>query len=645
MPKNLSVNLRKEQLYVLLNVTTDEEFELSRKRGHASRKLNAVVDTIWKNQEKYFKVKLSEHGMLKKQLHNKIKPMMKYQGAESVTVFEFESSRKSRSSTQVDEAGPSKVCRLDQNQSLNMSIDETSDHNMSIDQSMEQFEMIELRRELEELRSWKKKYEPVTELFARSSSTHYAVGPKVYEMGLSLLGEAFSCTDIAKMFSTIAMAFPVLLKENTPGVKYAIPSHDTFNRIRDDIKHLTDTQTNEWIEQATNITATCDGTTTDKNSHSLYGMGLINQLGEFHCFGSTLVTSSSGDEVKEDMMKMLPNEVKAKLSGILSDKERKQVKANRLVMEEISEETGNDLMGIDCSLHSYSNQGNRFNRNAPKNVSKTLKSISIVFGSTIGSGYHSQSLRGELADYLQVRKLRLSKIWFASDIGSRIGTQAANSLATILYRNQMVQVLKQAIANKNEASRKAKKEPLEDSRWIKLLNELQENWQYNLTYMGTIVLFHQLLLKEYERVVQINLTVSQTQEILRLVLQRYESITSEETNQFKRLFSLSILADLSPPIKQAIKMVENACKTLNSQEKKELDEIIGKACNDALEKFNQDNQKYLQLEPSNDILPTSNRPQEAFFSHYKVSIVLISPILKQLFSGMNPDSCDSKTDY
>ena len=67
-------------------------------------------------------------------------------------------------------------------------------------------------------------------------------------------------------------------------------------------------------------------------------MGLINQLGEYHCFGSTLVTSSSGDEVKEDMMKMLPNEVKGKLSGILSDKERKQVKANRLVMEEISEE-------------------------------------------------------------------------------------------------------------------------------------------------------------------------------------------------------------------------------------------------------------------------------------------------------------------
>ena len=209
----------------------------------------------------------------------------------------------------------------------------------------------------------------------------------------------------------------------------------------------------------------------------------------------------------------------------------------------------------------------------------------------------------------------------------------------------MVQVLKQAIANKNEASRKAKKEPLEDSRWIKLLNDLQENWQYNLTYMGSIVLFHQLLLKEYEKMVQINLTVSQTQEILQLVLQRYESITSEETNQFERLFSLSILADLSPPIKQAIKMVQNAWKTLNSQEKKELDEIIGKACNDALEKFNQDNQKYLQLEPSNDILPTSNRPQEAFFSHYKVSIVLISLIQIKLFSGMNPDSCDSKTDY
>ena len=118
-------------------------------------------------------------------------------------------------------------------------------------------------------------------------------------------------------------------------------------------------------------------------------------------------------------------------------------------MEEISAETGHDLMGIDCSLHSYSNQGNRFNRHAPKDVSKTLKSISIVFGSTIGSGFHSQSLRGELADYLETKKLRLSKIWFQSDIGSRIGTQAANSLATILYRNQMVKVLEKAVANKN----------------------------------------------------------------------------------------------------------------------------------------------------------------------------------------------------
>ena len=49
MPKNLSVVLRKEQLYKLMNVATDEEFELSRKRGNAMKMLNKVTDALWMN--------------------------------------------------------------------------------------------------------------------------------------------------------------------------------------------------------------------------------------------------------------------------------------------------------------------------------------------------------------------------------------------------------------------------------------------------------------------------------------------------------------------------------------------------------------------------------------------------------------------
>ena len=102
-------------------------------------------------------------------------------------------------------------------------------------------------------------------------------------------------------------------------------------------------------------------------------------------------------------------------------------------------------------------------------------------------------------------------------------------------------------------------------------------------------------------------------------MERYELIIGEDEDHYERLVRLSILADLANPVRQALKMVENSYKTLTAEEKKSLDDVVKKSCENALIKFNKDNQAYLQLQPSNDILPTSNRHQEAFFSHFKVS--------------------------
>ena len=201
MPKNLSVALRKEQIFGILKVTTNDEFEEKRRKGNAARELNKVVTEVWNNQEKYFKTDLKEQGMKKLQLQNKITPMLKHLGPESVIVFQFQSSRKSRSNTNLDDVAPNKVSRTSPDQRMDMSIDESLD--MSLDQSMEQSETA-LQKELEELRDFKKKFEPLSELFARHSKNRYAVGTKIYEIGISLLGEAFSATDIAKMFSCLA---------------------------------------------------------------------------------------------------------------------------------------------------------------------------------------------------------------------------------------------------------------------------------------------------------------------------------------------------------------------------------------------------------------------------------------------------------
>ena len=183
----------------------------------------------------------------------------------------------------------------------------------------------------------------------------------------------------------------------------------------------------------------------------------------------------------------------------------------------------------------------------------------------------------------------------------------------------MIEVLRSAVQKQQEKRQKRNQPEPKNDRWSNLLNTLVNDWQYTLTYLGMIVLCDQLLLKPYEEVVQINLTVNQTQSILKKVLERYQSILSDNENHYERLVRLSILADLENPVMLALKMVENSYKTLTAAEKKTLDEVVQKSCENALWKFNKDNEAYLQLPPSNEILPTSNRPQEAFFSHFKVS--------------------------
>lgn len=608
MPKNLSVVLKTEQLIPIL---AENERDFYCQRDEKSNFIrngprNKVLKEIWEDQEKYFKVNLKEHGLLKKNLQRRINKLLERNGPTQIEIFKFESSRKSRSSD-VSEAAPSKIQRENEEESLA--------------ESMNRIELNEVKKELEELKAWKEKVTPLVELFARYPAKKYSVGNKCYEIGLNLLADAFSAIDISRMFASLADAFPFMIGQDEPGVrKYGIPSHDTFTRIRNDVPYLTDLQTTEWLNNK-KYKVTVDSTTTNRHSHQLLGMGLICTEGEFHCLKSKLITSKTAVEKKEDMLKLLPAEVKNNLTGILSDTDHTQKKANRLVLKQIAEEQNRDLPAEsdDCSLHSYGNQFNRIIQKSPTKVRETLMDVGIVFGSSIGTGYHAKSLREELADYLQYRNLRLPEIWFGSERGSRFNIKAKNSLTTILYRNQMIEVLRTAIRNKEENRRKRNQQPAKDKRWENLLKTLEDDWQYTLTYLGMIVLCDQLLLKPYEKVVQINLTVNQTQEILRNVLERYENILSDDENHYERLVRLSILADLKNPVRQALKIAENSYRTLTTEEKRTLDEVVEKSCENALVKFNKDNQAYLQLEPSNDILPTSNRPQEAFFSHFKVS--------------------------
>ena len=609
MPKNLGVVLKVDQLIKIL--AKDEETFYQRRQNKNYQNdtpRKKVLQEVWTNQEKYFKVNLAEHGLLKIQLQRKINKLLEKNGPTQIEVFKYESKRKSRSSdVNMSEPGPSKIQRENEEESLA--------------ESLNRIELDQVKKELEELKAWKEKVTPLVELFARYPATKYSVGSKCYEIGLNLLADAFSAVDISRMFASLAAAFPFMIGQDEPGVKkYGIPSHDTFTRIRNDLPYLTDLQTTEWLQNK-KYQVTVDSTTTNRHSHKLMGTGLISTNGEFHCLKSSLITASTGEETKEEMLKLLPDVVKENMTGILSDTDRTQKLANRLVLKQIAEDQDRDLPkeSDDCSLHSFGNQFNRIVDKAPEKVKSTLMDVGIVFGSSVGTGYHAKSLREELADYLQLRNLRLPKVWFRSEVGSRFSVKAANSLTTILYRSQMIEVLRSAIQNQQNKRKKRNQPEPKNNRWQNLLNTLENDWQYTLTYLGMIVLCDQLLLKPYEEVVQINLTVNQTQSILKNVLERYENILSDNEDHYERLARLSILAELENPVTQALKIVENSFKTLTANEKKALDEVVKKSCENALWKFNKDNQAYLQMQPSNDILPTSNRPQEAFFSHFKVS--------------------------
>merc|ERR1711911_29826 len=120
MPKNLGVVLKVDQLIKIL--AKDEETFYQRRQNKNYQNdtpRKKVLQEVWTNQEKYFKVNLAEHGLLKIQLQRKINKLLEKNGPTQIEVFKYESKRKSRSSdVNMSEPGPSKIQRENEEESL-----------------------------------------------------------------------------------------------------------------------------------------------------------------------------------------------------------------------------------------------------------------------------------------------------------------------------------------------------------------------------------------------------------------------------------------------------------------------------------------------------------------------------------------------
>ena len=359
--------------------------------------------------------------------------------------------------------------------------------------------------EIEDLKTQNKKLQdeldalrPIHNLFKRVPNKtgrggHYQISDELNSIGLRAMTCGFiSAKGMETFCEILSDEFPVLLKPlSNETAKFILPSDSHFCNLRSDLDYITTKQTEEFIAKSTTLFLTTDDTTTSRESKSLHGTGLINELGLFHSYKNKLTVGSKADDKERQILEVLTPDIMNKLGGMVADTLASQKLASKQVLAKVAEETGRTDIPTDqfnCMLHTKSNEYKFFIKEIHTDDGKSLlsvmdKHVEILFGSRIGSGFHRQSIRADLEAKLKLRNLRKPGTFFKCRIGSRVGTEFHNAVALIAYKDQVLECVNEQIEYLNDVELKKTKskqipfDQRQNTRFHQVRDLIQNEWR------------------------------------------------------------------------------------------------------------------------------------------------------------------------
>lgn len=480
---------------------------------------------------------------------------------------------------------------------------------------------------------------PIHNLFKRKPSTtgrggHYSISDEMNNIAIRAL--SFGCvsaTGLQEFFRILSEEFPVLMKplceSNGSKEKYQLPSDSYFCDLRYDLEYVSDQQTDEFIEDAQSLFLTCDDTSTNRESKSLLGTGIINEDGVFHSFKNKLFLGSSGEDKAKHIIDLLTPAVTSRLSGIVADTLRAQQKASKIILNHVRTVTGKEDLPIEqnnCFLHTGGNVNKDFvvkickpgDKAGESLFHRTDKDLEVIFASRIGSGYHRESLRQDLESKLKKNNLR-KKYFFKSRLGSRTGVEMFNSMSLILYKDTIFECLNEKIEEQKLAElRKPKnKQSNQPTRFDRLLKTITNDWNRLMSHCSMVIMFWFVINEPFKETESIKTSVKELKKVLKLIDEKFQVIQDCGSDHFEELRRMMIKADCDETVKSVLEQCEKQWHELNDEERKELDRMTFEGFQKAYLKFKKDTDVIVKMPDSDKVMPVSNKPQESYFSHYK----------------------------
>jgi hypothetical protein len=165
-----------------------------------------------------------------------------------------------------------------------------------------------------------------------------------------MLASGKSGASIFQFFQELGSLFPVLIESDT--VTLRMPSLRYIQSLRDAIPLINSKQTNDFVSKSTRLVLATDGTTT-LNSKAVQTVSFYNEKNEWHVLGYKQTFDKCAEGICSSMLEAVDesfynDQIREKITDLITDRDRTQEKANRLFEEEL----GRPIGKIPCSMHT-----------------------------------------------------------------------------------------------------------------------------------------------------------------------------------------------------------------------------------------------------------------------------------------------------
>ena len=467
----------------------------------------------------------------------------------------------------------------------------------------QKIEIDTLKRENQQLKAELKIFDPIRNLFSRQKGVFrnavYPISSYMNRFIMLLLCQGLSGTSIYKFLSLLFDEYTECFTRDEPNMHFKMPSLPHICNLRRAISPLCNQQILQFIENGTRFALSSDGTTTNKCSRNLLGIGLLNQDLEFISLQNKLTNGKKSEELAAAMIGSIPSSITNKIDFFISDSDHTQLKMQRILNVLMNEISGEEKQrkNLICIMHCGSNLSTRCFAQLPKEVKQLFKDLEILFGSSQNSGFKRECQRNKLDDILKYENVYVAGLRFKSTKGSRYGIHPHNAVCAVQYHNSVVKCLEEEKVNQNKWQIK---------RLERAIKDHTVEWPVNRLFMSAFTMIWIGISRRVLKIENSDLTVTEKKKIVTETIERFKRIINCE-NKFEELARICILATKSGCETLLIANAEKWITTANDNDKKKIEEYLLAASTSAIWKIEKDAQSLLEMEDSEDKIPSTNR--------------------------------------